>query len=320
MNSPLVSVIVLCYNHELFLKTAIGSVLQQTYSAIEVILVDDASQDNSAIIATEICENNPSIKFLPLKENLGNCKAFNRGLALATGEFIIDLSADDFIHPERIQRQVDFFSRLSSDYGVVFTDAVYIDENGKFLRNHFEYLFRKKLITKIPEGDVYADVLSVYFIASPTMMIKREVFTALNGYDETLAYEDFDFWVRSARYYKYGFLNERLTIIRRLKKSMSTAAYQVGDKQLYSTYLICKKAISLNGTQAEKISLLKRIQYELRQAVFSTNKVEAKLFYELLKELSGVRVQDRVTYMINMSPLSLSLVRRIYQKIFLKPF
>ncbi len=88
----------------------------------------------------------------------------------------------------------------------------------------------KSLISHIPQGDVYRDMLTTYFIPGPTMMIRREVFAALGGYDESLSYEDFDFWVRSSRIYRYAFLNERLTSIRKLKSSMSTGWYVPGDQ------------------------------------------------------------------------------------------
>lgn len=315
MQPPLVSVICLCYNHERFVREALGSVLQQTYSNLQIIVVDDASTDNSVRVIGQTILSAPHVQFLPLKKNVGNCKAFNAGLALAKGEYIIDFATDDRMAPERIERQVKFFASFDGSYGVNFTDAVYIDADGKVLRHHYDYLLRKGLIDHIPEGNVYPFVLGTYFISSPTMMIRRKVLDMLRGYDETLAYEDFDFWVRSSRWFNYCFLNEQLTFVRRTKASMSAGWYRQGDPQLYSTYKVCRKALVLNRSPEDRQALVKRVRYELRQSVFSENHTEADLFYGLLKELQSVSLTDRLLFMLNKLRLPLALLRTQYHKL-----
>jgi glycosyltransferase involved in cell wall biosynthesis len=315
MDHPLVTVICLCYNHERFVKEAIDSVLSQSYSPIQIIIVNDASTDQSKDVIKKIIEANPQIIFLDLQKNLGNCKAFNLGLALAKGEYIVDFATDDIMMTDRLERQVNFFSTLEKECGVIFTNAIYIDESGKPFRDHVEYLRRNKFIQKIPQGDIYRDVLSTYFISSPTMLIKREVFDRIKGYDEALAYEDFDFWVRSSRDFKYQFLDEPLTKVRRSKNSLSTGWYRPGDKQLHSTYLVCKKATLLNRTEEDKLALLRRVRYELRQSVFSENRIEAELFFGLLSEISRPDFFDSLLFWINKLKLPLSNFRRLYHAI-----
>ena len=124
----LVSVVCLCYNQKPYVKEAIQSVLDQTYKNIQVIVVDDGSTDGSAAAIKEIVSSHPKVLFIELKENIGNCKAFNIGWRQSKGDFIVDLAADDVLHPERIEKQIDFFNQLDSSYGVVFTDAIYIDQ------------------------------------------------------------------------------------------------------------------------------------------------------------------------------------------------
>jgi glycosyltransferase involved in cell wall biosynthesis len=315
MEKPLVSVICLCYNHRRFVREAVESVLNQSYKNIQVIVADDASTDNSVEEIQSLKALYPSIELLLLPKNLGNCKAFNEALKLARGEFVIDFATDDVMMPDRIERQVAFFGRLTLTVGVVYTDAVYINEDGKFIRNHFEYLFHKELISHIPQGDVYRDVLTTYFIPGPTMMIRREVFATLGGYDESLSYEDFDFWVRSSRIYRYAFLNERLTSIRKLKSSMSAGLYVPGDKQLRSTYLICKKAQQLNRDKGDEQALITRVRYEFRQSVLSGNHAEALLFYDLLKELKGVRWAERTLKLFDHPGIPLAPLRKLYHRI-----
>lgn len=312
MKEPLVSVICLSYNHERFVKEAIRSVLNQTYKNIEIIVVDDASNDSSQKVIRKLVVEFPAIQFLPIEKNVGNCKAFNLGFALSKGDFIIDFATDDAMMIDRIAKQIDRFQSLPQDVGIVFTDANYVNEEGKFLRQHYAYLFRNGLLKEVPQGDVYAKILSRYFIASPTMMVRRGVFEEIVGYDETLAYEDFDFWVRSSRSFKYFFLNESLTKIRRVGNSMSTGWYKLGDKQLHSTYLICKKAQKLNRSTEEIKALIIRVRYEIRQSVFSGNTNEAKLFFELLCELTKPNWVDRTLIGICHLPIPFRWIRKVY--------
>src|SRR6185436_18882244 len=106
MPSPTVTVICLCYNHARFVEEAIESVLNQSYANIQLIVVDDASTDKSAEVIKQLINKHSSIEFLPLQTNLGNCKAFNQGLARAKGEYVIDLAADDVLLPTRIETGV----------------------------------------------------------------------------------------------------------------------------------------------------------------------------------------------------------------------
>ena len=315
MERPLVSVICLCYNHERFVKEAIDSVLNQTYPNIELIVVDDCSTDRSVTVIKSITSQNPRIKFLSLKTNLGNCKAFNQGWKMATGQFVVDFSTDDVMLPERIEKQIDFFLKQGKQAGVVFTDAIYIDDKGAPFKNHFEYLLKKKLIDHIPSGDIFRDVLTTYFICSPTMMVRKEVMDSLGGYDESLAYEDFDFWMRASRDFHFTFLNERLTKVRKSSGSMSSAWYEPGDPQLHSTYLVCLKATNLCRDEADRNALRWRVLYEFKQAVFSGNNKESKLFAQLLRSSGKISFSFYVIRLASFIPLPWPWIRSSYYKL-----
>ncbi|HEY3402885.1 MAG TPA: glycosyltransferase [Ohtaekwangia sp.] len=312
---PKVSVICLCYNHEDFVKEALESVWAQTYPNIELIIVDDASRDRSVEVIRKLLVDHPHDRFIALPENVGNCRAFNQAFSFVTGEYVIDFATDDVMEPDRISRQVALFNTLDNSFGVIFTDAIYIDVKGKVLREHFAYLQKKKLLAAIPTGDVYQSVLTTYFICSPTMMIRTKVLTELNGYDPNLSYEDFDFWVRSSRNYKYAYLPDKLTRVRRTGNSMSSGWYKRGDKQLYSTYRVCEKALLLNRTTEDNRALCKRVKYELRHSVFSGNRVEARLFYNMTKQLRCTSVEDHVLLVLNFFRLPLRFLRAWYYQL-----
>ncbi|MDQ3394436.1 MAG: glycosyltransferase, partial [Bacteroidota bacterium] len=200
---PLVSIICLCYNHKKFVGNAIQSVLNQTYPNIELIVLDDASNDGSVDEILRTLKDYPEVKFLALKNNNGNCKAFNFALGKTKGDFIIDLAADDILLPERVATGVMTFQHHGPKWGVNFCDAAYIDEDSNFIRNHYKRERNGKLKSRVPEDDVYEEILKKYYICPPSFMARREVFDHLGGYDESLAYEDFDFFVRSSRNFKF---------------------------------------------------------------------------------------------------------------------
>ncbi|MBS1557790.1 MAG: glycosyltransferase [Bacteroidetes bacterium] len=311
---PLVSVVCLCYNHERFVTEAIQSVLNQTYQNIQLLVVDDCSRDNSVKVIQSLVNENPSIKFLSLSKNQGNCRAFNLAFAEVRGEYLVDFAADDVMLPDRIEKQVRCLQSADESVGVVFTNADYINTEGKFIRNHTHHLVTKKLIDRVPQGWVFRDVLKRYFICSPTMMIKKKVMDALNGYDENLAYEDFDFWVRASRNYKFVYQEDTLTRVRLHVKSMSSSWYERGDKQLHSTYLICCKAVLLCRDTDDKNALVQRVRYEFKQSVFSGNSSEAKLFARLEKELAGHNAAFFFYRLMSKLPLPWPWIRRQYYR------
>lgn len=260
MNAPLVTVICLCYNQKRFLQEAIESVINQSYSPIQLIVVDDASTDGSPETINQLKTQYPQLEVLLLKENVGNCRAFNRGLAQAKGEYLIDLAADDVLLSDRIRKGVEALKQAGGDYGVHFCDAELIDERGSFLNHHSD----KYPHHSIPQGDIYVQVIKRYFICPPTIMFRKSVMDALGGYDETLAYEDFDFWIRSSRQFKYMYSPEPLVKKRIVKHSLGSKQEKFFNQHAKSTYRVCKKTLDLNRTGEEKKALTKRIQYEIK--------------------------------------------------------
>ncbi|MEQ8927684.1 MAG: chondroitin polymerase, partial [Fulvivirga sp.] len=119
-----------------------------------------------------------------------------------------------------------------------------------------------------------------YFICAPTMMTKKIVFDYLEGYDENLMYEDFDFWVRSARKFKYCYTDEVLVSRRKLKGSMSDQQYRRKSLQMESTFAVCQKIKGLNKNKKENNALKRRIYLEMRQCIKYLN---WKLLFKYLK-------------------------------------
>lgn len=256
----IVTVICLCHNQKEYVLDALESVLQQTHKPVQLIVVDDASTDGSKDVIAQFVAKHKEVVHIDLFENMGSCKAFNRALPFATGEYVIDLAADDVLLPTRIEIGLHDFSLASSKAGVHISDAELIDARGKHLSFHSDRFPH----ATIPQGDIYKEVIARYFICSPTMMFKKEVIDMLHGYDENLQFEDFDFWVRSSRLYEYLYSPKVLIKKRILRHSLMARQFKFRSSHQESTYLICKKILELNRNNQEQKALNKRIWYEIK--------------------------------------------------------
>jgi glycosyltransferase involved in cell wall biosynthesis len=297
---PLVSVICLCHRQAPYVRQALASVVAQTYPAIELLIVDDASPDASPAEIEAWLAQAPPGRFVrppvyqPLASQQGNCRAFNLALAQAQGEYIIDLAADDWLHPDRVATQVAAFAQLPSNYGVVFHDAWLTDAQGQPLRTFYARDAQGRLRAPVPSGWVYAALVGRACLSAPTMMMRRQVLTQLGGYNEALSYEDYDFWVRSARHWRYHFQDQVLTYKRTQPHSHGAGFYRLRhNPHLASTLQVCQHAAALNRAPAENASLAASVRYHFRQAVFTENFALAQQFFALLIQLQPPTWPDR---------------------------
>jgi len=132
MKKPLVSVIIPFYNEELYLERAVNSVLKQTYEAIEIILVNDGSTDNSQAIAENICSKNKLTKLITIK-NKGPGNARNIGIQNTSSDFICFLDADDELKSMAIQKM--YVNLITTNSDLVFCMHTMLDKNKKELKN-----------------------------------------------------------------------------------------------------------------------------------------------------------------------------------------
>lgn len=265
IQQPLVTIIGLCYNHAPFLEEALLSVLTQDYSPIEIIVVDDCSTDKSAMLLRQFAAQYPALTVLFHSENKGNCTTFNEALALATGDFIIDFATDDVMPQGRLRKQLAFFEAQKPEIGVVYTNVALINREGKFLKTYYA------TDAVLPQGNVFEALLRNSFIMPSSMMIRKGVFDELQGYDARLAYEDFDFWIRSARTWQYAYLPEVLMKQRVFAGSYSTRFTQRKNNLVPTTVNVCQKAVSLIRTETEKNALISRLKRVMRQCFLTEN-------------------------------------------------
>jgi glycosyltransferase involved in cell wall biosynthesis len=211
MTHSTVSVIIPLYNHERYIKEAVDSVLNQSFSDLELIIVDDGSTDKSAEIVNSIHDNR--IKYIH-QENRGTHAALNRGIKAASGDFISILNSDDVYHRNRLEGCLNVFHSDSSVFAV-FTYLEFIDEDGCFIRvkkgTNDCWLGHNPNTSFRDHNTIVLDLLTGNFLHTTSNLVcKKEVFDDI-GYFFNLRYlNDYDFLLRLAYNLKVSVLEKPL--------------------------------------------------------------------------------------------------------------
>lgn len=265
--NPLVTVICMCFNHQKFVIKTIESVLNQSYSNIEIIIIDDCSSDSSILEISTFLKKYPQIKFIQNDQNLGNTKTFNKAAKQANGTFLIDLACDDILLSNCIENQVETFLKTDTiSTGIVFGNSEYIDENGKYLADYFPTDSNKKILDKkIFQTNLIQLLEGGLVMNSVSAMINKSIFDELNGYDESLAFEDLDFWIRVLENHQIEFIDKIITQKRDLKSSLGNQFFknnETANKIDSSMNKIFSKVIKKHKKDKTVLkAVLKRIHY-----------------------------------------------------------
>jgi glycosyltransferase involved in cell wall biosynthesis len=196
----------------------------QNYPNLEIIVNDDASKDNSVLVIQEwLDKNNLSYRFLKNKVNQGICRSLNNVLAQARGKYVSGVAADDVWLPGKLLTQVEMMERLPGKVGVLYSDALQMNENGEALPRRFIESFRH--FESPPQGDIQKIMWEGNFIPAMTTLIRRECFSKVGLYDEELFYEDWDMWLRLARYYEFAYSEQVSAKYRLVTTSMVRSQY-----------------------------------------------------------------------------------------------
>ena len=205
--SPLVSIIAVCYNQEEFLKFTLDSIQNQTYSNLEVLIIDSYSKDNSYKLIEEyiISNNLGNWKVFKQSKPTTICQNLNYGLSQISGEFYQVISCDDVILPNKIESQIANLSSNQIEYGLIYGDYSHIDEHGILIQED-SLVLRKKGFSEgkfPPTGFVFCTILGSWYIHTLTCLIRTDAARSIGGYDETLSYEDTDFILRLSRSFPF---------------------------------------------------------------------------------------------------------------------
>ncbi|MDZ8054381.1 MAG: glycosyltransferase family 2 protein [Aulosira sp. ZfuVER01] len=222
--SALVSVIVPAYNAESFIERTLDSILAQTYINIEVLVVDDGSQDRTAEIVKSFVEKDSRVILLTQK-NAGVAAARNLAIEKSRGEYIAPIDADDIWATQKLEKQVQCMLEGDQSLGLVYAWSVDIDEDDVIIKlfnsEHHKYFFSI-------EGTVYPDLVYTNFLGNASVpLIRRACLEKVGFYNCELkaknaqGCEDWDLYLRIAEHYKFRVVREFLIGYRQVKGSMS---------------------------------------------------------------------------------------------------
>ncbi len=199
------------YNHARFLPAAIESVLAQDVPGLELIVVDDASQDASPRLAQEWAARVPAVRAVLHERNLGIARTFNDGLALARGEFTALLASDDLWLPGKLERQLAVLAERPEH--VVCSEGLVIDADGRATGQTFSQLFGAE--GRRRSGRVLEEFLQGYCLFFSSLVMRTQPLREL-GFDERLRYaNDFKLALELARRFEFTYLDEPLACHRR---------------------------------------------------------------------------------------------------------
>ncbi len=198
--TPQVSVVIPTYNRTHVVGRAIRSVLHQTCQNFEIIVVDDGSTDATAELIALF--HDPRLRYIRYDENRGGGAARNAGIEAARGDYVAFLDSDDEWLPEKLEKQVRLLESSQPAVGAVYAGYVVIDEHGQ------------TTTTRMPKHR--GVILDALFCGNrlgtaSTVVVRRDCFRQVRPFDSTMvSCQDWDMWIRLAKYYQYDFIPEVL--------------------------------------------------------------------------------------------------------------
>lgn len=230
MARPLVSVVLPTYNRADLLPRAIESVVCQTCTEWEIVLVDDGSTDHTPEIVADYQRRLGACLKAVRQDNRGSSAARNRGIDESAGRFVAFLDSDDEFLPDKLTRQLELFE-LRPELGLVFADYAYIDLNGRRCESAFDTkctLARRLPAETVAPGlfvcrePLFDWLLREYFIATISGLVRREVLGDAVRFPRDLRYaEEWLFYLKVVRVCGAGFVDEPLCLHHHLTGSLS---------------------------------------------------------------------------------------------------
>lgn len=247
MIKDLVSIVTPSYNSSEFIAETIESVLGQSYKKWEMIIVDDASLDNSSDIIEMYAEKDERIKSIKLTKNGGGVAARNKGIDKASGDYMVFLDHDDVWHNDFLEKSLELM--VSNDYGLVFSSYEVIDKNSNKALNDFI----------APDRVNYQDMLKTSSIGCLTAVYNVQKLGKIYMQDVWSA--DYVFWLTVLKKIDYAYsTKEPLAKYRVLTNSMSNNKFNQARHQ-WEVY-----------RKIEKINLFKSVYYFVQYAYYGLKK------------------------------------------------
>ena len=198
----LVSVVLPTYNRAYVLERAIESVQNQTYSNLEIIVIDDGSTDNTSQVIENISEHR--IRYIKNPRNAGVSHARNLGIVASGGKYIAFQDSDDVWRKDKLEKQIKYMEQ--NDYGMVYSAFEREFQDGTVV-----YYPPKEMSLEKKQGNIVKSLLERNLVSTQAMLVKKEVFQNIGFFNEGMSnLEDYELAVRIAKKYQVGMVDEPL--------------------------------------------------------------------------------------------------------------
>ncbi len=204
---PTVSVIIPTYNRANYLKKSLQSAISQTVRDIEIIVINNYSTDNTLEVINSF--NDQRIKIINFKNGGVIAKSRNQGMVQSTGRYIAFLDDDDLWCPDKLELQIEYLES-HPEFGAVYSNAIIIDEKD----NRYGFLINRG---QAKEGHVFQYLLGGNFITILTVLMRRELLESIGLFNEEpalIAVEDYEYWMRAAFKFGFGYIGKPLALYR----------------------------------------------------------------------------------------------------------
>jgi len=184
---PLVTVILTTYKEGRPIEDSVNSVLEQTFTDFEFIIIDESPTDKICKIISQIEKKDKRVRCVRNKTRMGFSNCLNQGIKLARGEYIARIDDDDvWCDPKKLEKQIDFFKK-NKEYVLVGTGAIYVDKNTKELY---------RVLMPESDGEIRKTILYKNCFIHSSVMFSKEAAVSVGCYDPLAGNEDFDLWLK----------------------------------------------------------------------------------------------------------------------------
>lgn len=262
MTKPLVSVVIPAYNHEHYITKTFGSLINQTYENMELIVIDDGSSDNTLLVIQDYerkLVDRFSKVIVKSQKNQGICKTLNNGIQLSEGEYIFICPSDDVFSENFVCKQVCYLEE-NKDYSCSYTDGINLNSSELDIHDYSKGNVFSELFT-FKSGDLRWFMLDNYLnLPTPSFIYRASIFEEIGLFDETLKFEDVDMFLRISKYNKMGCINEKL-FYRRLHNTNSGRNPDIIIKGLKQ--IIEKYSLDPDYSEEEKHKLIHNLSKDI---------------------------------------------------------
>jgi glycosyltransferase involved in cell wall biosynthesis len=223
-----IDVVVPCYRYAHYLRQCVESVLSQPGPRLRVLIIDDASPDNTSEVARELATKDARVAVARHAANRGHIATYNEGLDWASGTYLLLLSADDYLLPGALSRSVTLMD-AHPEVGFVFGNVLQLQENGATREVRPFPKSRTGAHAHILMGPEYVEMSgATNLVATPTAVVRTEIQKQLGGYRPELPHAgDMEMWLRFAARASVGFVDAAQAVYRLHASNMSNA-YMAG--------------------------------------------------------------------------------------------